>query len=73
MNEIFSITFLYTHQPSHKNIAPRPFRTKAVRRFYGEFFWKFQKQFLNFSLEKLLPFERTKINAFSFGSLLTYS
>ena len=33
MNEIFSITFLYTHQPSYKNIAPRPFRTKAVRRW----------------------------------------
>ena len=32
MNEIFSITFLYTHQPSHKKIAPRPFRIKAVGR-----------------------------------------
>ena len=24
MNEIFSITFLYTYPPSHNNIAPQP-------------------------------------------------
>ncbi len=32
MNEIFSITFLYTHQPSHKNIAPLSFLNQAVGR-----------------------------------------
>ena len=32
MNENFSITFLDARQPLHKNIAPRPFRIKAVGR-----------------------------------------